>query len=129
MKYAIHKDGAVVGYIDGPEDAARAQATGIGGEYVEVQETGFPHKARVVNGQFTVDQAEYAPPPKTLDEKWTDVRRQRDMLMFGTAWVREKAADLGKPVPQYWLDYWQALRDIPQKFDDPDAVVWPIPPL
>lgn len=59
---------------------------------------------------------------------WHIVRDQRARLISETAWIRERAFDQGLPVPQEWLDYWQALRDIPQTFENPKDVIWPEQP-
>ena len=54
----------------------------------------------------------------TDDEKALSVRRRRDALLAESDWVTVKAVDqnaqdsLGIQVPQAWLTYRQALRDI-----------------
>lgn len=61
------------------------------------------------------------------DEAWVRIRFQRDQLLSATDWVTLRAQEQGTPVPQEWLDYRQALRDITDQ-PDPLAIVWPIPP-
>lgn len=59
------------------------------------------------------------------------VRTQRDKLLADTDWVTVKAVDqnaadnLGIQVPQVWLDYRQALRDITTQDGFPHNVIWP----
>lgn len=62
------------------------------------------------------------------------VRAERDKLLAESDWVVTKAVEqnaqdgLGIQVPQVWLDYRQALRDIPQQPGFPDNVTWPTAP-
>ena len=61
------------------------------------------------------------------------LRRQRDQLLAETDWVTLKAIDdsndgLGIQLPQVWMDYRQALRDLPANTVDPANVVWPTKP-
>ncbi|HYE50968.1 MAG TPA: phage tail assembly chaperone [Azospirillaceae bacterium] len=51
------------------------------------------------------------------------VRRHRDQVELGipTALTAQRFADV--------LQYLQVLRDIPQTFADPNAVIWPAEPL
>ena len=59
------------------------------------------------------------------------VRTQRDKLLADSDWVTVKAVDqnaadnLGIQVPQVWLDYRQALRDITTQDGFPHNVIWP----
>lgn len=63
-----------------------------------------------------------------------EVRAQRDRLLADTDWVVTKEVEknsrdgLGIQIPQVWLDYRQALRDIPQQPGFPDNVTWPTAP-
>jgi hypothetical protein len=61
------------------------------------------------------------------------VRRERNLLLAETDWVTLKAIDdsndgLGIQLPQVWMDYRQALRDLPANTSDPANVVWPTKP-
>ena len=56
-----------------------------------------------------------------------DINRIREDLFSSTEWIRSRAADQGKPVPQEWLDYWQALRDVTLQ-EDLCNIVWPEKP-
>jgi len=64
------------------------------------------------------------------------VRTQRDKLLAESDWVTVKAVDqnaqdsLGIQVPQVWLDYRQALRDITSHANFPNLqdTDWPVEP-
>ena len=57
-----------------------------------------------------------------------EVRTTRDRLLTETDWVVVKHNELGTPIPQEWLDYRQALRDITEQSGFPDNVEWPQEP-
>lgn len=68
-------------------------------------------------------------PPGPDDETLAELARERrDALMRSTGWVRERASDFGQPVPVEWLDYWQALRDVPAQAGFPRTIDWPMRP-
>ena len=61
------------------------------------------------------------------------LRQRRDQLLAETDWVTLKAIDLsndglGIQLPQVWMDYRQALRDLPANTVDPANPVWPVKP-
>lgn len=62
------------------------------------------------------------------------VRQKRDDLLAQSDWVVTKAVEqnasdgLGIQVPMAWIDYRQALRDIPAQADFPHTVKWPQEP-
>jgi hypothetical protein len=61
------------------------------------------------------------------------LRNQRNELLAETDWVTLKAIDdsndgLGIQLPQVWMDYRQALRDLPANTTDPANPVWPTKP-
>lgn len=70
------------------------------------------------------------------NEAATSVRTQRDTLLSECDWVTVKAVDqnaqhsLGIQVPQVWLDYRQALRDITSHANFPylQDTDWPVKP-
>lgn len=62
------------------------------------------------------------------DMKWADIRKKRDSLMFETDWTQMPDAPLNDAKKAEFTAYRQALRDIPQTYSDPDAVVWPEKP-
>lgn len=67
------------------------------------------------------------------DRAWAELRAQRDRLLAETDWVTSRAVDasadgLGIQLPQVWVDYRQALRDLPANTADPANPVWPTKP-
>ena len=65
------------------------------------------------------------PEPFTVGEKWEQVREKRNGLLAGCDWTQLQDAPVNA---QNWAIYRQSLRSIPQDFDGPDDVVWPIRP-
>jgi hypothetical protein len=68
-----------------------------------------------------------------LTSPWTRLRAKRDRLIAETDWVVSRAVDasndgLGIQLPQVWVDYRQALRDLPANTTDPANPVWPTKP-
>ena len=63
-----------------------------------------------------------------LEQASESVRNQRDRLLTETDWVVVKHNELGTSIPQEWLDYRQALRDITEQSGFPDNVEWPTAP-
>ena len=64
---------------------------------------------------------------------WKQLRAERDRRLAETDWVTLKAIDasidgLGVQLPQVWMDYRQALRDLPANTVDPANPVWPTKP-
>jgi len=53
-----------------------------------------------------------------------DVRAERDRRLRDSDW----AALPDVPASEAWLDYRQALRDVPQQSGFPDSVEWPVAP-
>ena len=69
----------------------------------------------------------------STEKKWTKLRMERDRLIAETDWVVSRAVDasndgLGIQLPQVWVDYRQALRDLPANTVDPANPVWPVKP-
>lgn len=64
---------------------------------------------------------------------WEQLRAERDRRLAETDWVTLKAIDasidgFGVQLPQVWMDYRQALRDLPANTVDPANPVWPTKP-
>ena len=57
-----------------------------------------------------------------------NIRIKRNELLTETDWVVVKHNELGTPIPQKWLDYRQALRDIPDQTGFPEEIDWPQEP-
>jgi hypothetical protein len=67
------------------------------------------------------------------DRAWAELRAERDRLLAETDWMSLRAVDasadgLGLQLPQVWVDYRQALRDLPANTADPANPVWPTKP-
>ena len=56
---------------------------------------------------------------------WEDIRAERDSLLKATDWHITYATEKNTSVPQNILDYRQALRDLPQTYQNPEDVVFP----
>lgn len=72
-------------------------------------------------------------PPAEPTPTSEEVRRQRNRLLAESDWVTLKAVDelndgFGIQLPQVWVDYRQALRDVPQQPGFPGNVTWPAKP-
>lgn len=66
--------------------------------------------------------------------KAVEIRSARDILLAQSDWVTVKAVEenakdgLGIQIPMVWLDYRQALRDLPLQDGFPQTVNWPTSP-
>lgn len=82
--------------------------------------------------EFNSQQAEWA--AGADDRKTEEIRKERDVKLADSDWVTTRAVDqnaadsLGIQVPQVWLDYRQALRDITTQAGFPNEVTWPVVP-
>jgi hypothetical protein len=80
----------------------------------------------VQNGQAQIiDYIE--PQPVHYPVSWSYIREVRDERLKETDWVMFEDAN-PQPSKQAWLDYRQALRDIPQNYTNTEDVVWPVKP-
>ena len=80
----------------------------------------------------------YEKPPKELfenkfneflrEEKYKELREERNKRLTECDWVATKAFTTGTLVPDEWKAYMQALRDLPANTTDPENPVWPTPP-
>ena len=59
---------------------------------------------------------------------WSIVRGKRDGLLRKSDWTAVTDTVLGEADQTDWGDYRQALRDVPQTYDDAGDVVWPDAP-
>ncbi|KJG11824.1 hypothetical protein UB40_03050 [Photobacterium kishitanii] len=60
--------------------------------------------------------------------QWSETRKARDQLMIKTDWTQTNDAPLTSEKKAEFTAYRQALRDIPQTYDNPDDIVWPTKP-
>ena len=56
---------------------------------------------------------------------WGRIREQRNKLLSESDWTQIPDCTVNK---QSWLDYRNALRNLPQNFNSPFDVVWPSKP-
>lgn len=82
----------------------------------------------LVNGVWTVTRIAVAKDQAQIDtentQKAADVREQRDRLLSATDW--RFRTDMNPS--QEWIDYCQALRDVPAQAGFPWDVQWPSKP-
>jgi hypothetical protein len=57
-----------------------------------------------------------------------DLRAERDRRLQAVDWVVIRATSTSTPVPEAWVTYMQALRDLPATTGDPKNPVWPVQP-
>jgi len=59
-------------------------------------------------------------------------RAERDRRLAETDWTAVRAYERGEPVPEAWVAYRQALRDLPEQLTDEQVLAgnipWPEPP-
>jgi hypothetical protein len=62
-----------------------------------------------------------------LANEWIPIRNYRDLLLkqTDTGVVSDKWEQMTAAHKQLWINYRQALRDIPQHFTNPSDVIWP----
>ena len=63
-----------------------------------------------------------------LAARWDVIRYKRDQLIAETDYTQVADSPLSPEKKAEFTAYRQALRDIPQTYSDPDAVVWPEKP-
>lgn len=61
-----------------------------------------------------------------ITRKAAEVRKERDKLLVATDWTQSE--DVPQATKDKWAPYRQALRDVPQQANFPEAVQWPIKP-
>ena len=65
---------------------------------------------------------------KVIQNKWKHTRYIRDLLMRQTDFTQVSDSPLTVEKKAEFTAYRQALRDIPQAYDNPDDIVWPPKP-
>ena len=58
-------------------------------------------------------------------EKWSKIRSTRDSLLKATDWTMLSDSPLSEADKESYRAYRQALRDLPQTYDNCDAVIFP----
>jgi hypothetical protein len=75
----------------------------------------------------SIPEPEPAPEPEPEPPlTWDQIRSQRNYFLSQTDWIF--APDVTLKNKESWLTYRQALRDLPQNFEDPEEVIWPEKP-
>lgn len=64
---------------------------------------------------------------EVLRQQWKIVRAERNLRLADSDWTQ--LADTAQTIGAYYLDYRQALRDIPENTQNPFEVEWPVYPL
>lgn len=59
---------------------------------------------------------------------WDDIRLGRAPLLDACDWTQVPDAPMSEEVRAAWRAYRQALRDLTELHNDPNAVEWPTPP-
>lgn len=62
------------------------------------------------------------------EQKWVEVRKERDRLLAQSDWVTVRAFEQGTPLEPAWAQYRQALRDITSQ-RNPFILTWPEKPV
>jgi hypothetical protein len=57
---------------------------------------------------------------------WNSIRDQIQHRLDASDWTM--MSDVNLVNKEAWITYRQALRDIPQKYQDPAAIIWPVAP-
>lgn len=57
-----------------------------------------------------------------------EAREARDAALSSSDWVVVKSLEAGEAVPEEWIDYRQALRDISDQPSFPSMVLFPVEP-
>ncbi len=60
-----------------------------------------------------------------LDERWMQVRSERNAKLTACDWTQLPDVDLTEEEKLAWKNYRQSLRDIFNVFDNPDDAVFP----
>lgn len=62
------------------------------------------------------------------EHPWKELRAERNRRLADADWVTLRAYSSGTDVPEEWMTYMEALRDLPSTTKDPTNPVWPEPP-
>jgi len=68
------------------------------------------------------------PIPEHAPLTWNDICEKRNGLLEQSDWTQLADAPLASEQRATWASYRQELRAVPQKFEAPEAVVWPQQP-
>lgn len=109
-------DTSLVEYPNLPEDCIEITA--------EQRET-FIYEMNHNNNHLVVENDELVLKNRPFEVTWETIRLERNSLLTASDYTQ---------VPDYpgdkqaWMTYRQKLRDLPQVFENPEDVDWPVPP-
>ncbi len=63
-----------------------------------------------------------------LQQKWNYIKAKREDLLSATDYTQVNDTPLSEDDKEKFKMYRQALRDLPQSFENPEDVVWPNKP-
>jgi hypothetical protein len=63
-----------------------------------------------------------------IQQNWDSLRQVRNELLDETDKIVIRYLEKNIEIPQEWLDYKQALRDLPSSTTNPYNVIWPVKP-
>lgn len=78
---------------------------------------------------WTPDPSDITTQSDQLEQAWEILRSERAIKLAATDWVILRNLETSEPVPIEWLDYRQALRDLPDSTIDPQNPIWPQEPV
>lgn len=55
--------------------------------------------------------------------------QERDKRLKESDWIVIRSLETGNAIPEQWLDYRQALRDLTKNSKDMNNIEWPIKPI
>jgi len=100
------------------------------GDWVLVQETAtierFGFNAADFPNAPTPEKPNYNPDQRQLEQEASEARTQRNALLSDSDWAVLPDAPVADQ--QAWMDYRQALRDVPEQAGFPANIDWPEKP-
>lgn len=116
MKYIILKNNTVNSIV-------------VADELFAAQQKWIPWEEGVSIG-WIYNGDEFVPPSRDIDSEWEKARSVRDVLLFESdVYVTvDRWSTYTVEKQKEWALYRQLLRDIPQKFSDPNDIEWPVKP-
>ena len=89
------------------------------------------HRAIWQNSAWNVQELEINNPEPSstnsiFEVNWNSIRDQRQHKLDASDWTM--MPDIKLENKEAWITYRQALRDIPQIYQDPTAIIWPVAP-
>jgi len=75
---------------------------------------------------FSYSIIDLPPSEPTEEDRWEQMRRRRDFLLFESDWTQSRDVVLSND--DDWKVYRQALRDLPENILDITNITWPVSP-